>query len=513
MHAFLSNTLPTHILPSHQSFKKPIILFMAMSLFISPISFSQKTTTDHSQIIQPTNQFEKAEAYEALPAGALTYKKIINANAFSHASDNMNFERKLDFTLGNALFKKIWVSSPSSTESSDGLGPLFNARACQRCHIKDGRGHPPSDANDNRVSMLLRLGIPPQNVEQKETISKLLENTIPEPTYGGQLQDHSVAAVYAEGGFVIDYTETTVKLNGGESISLRKPRYTLTNLRYGNIHQDTMVSPRIASQMIGLGLLEAIAEKDIIAQADPEDKDNNGISGKAQQVWSRENKKLMLGRFGHKAGMPTLDQQNQAAFNGDIGLATPLFSDAAGDCTTRQVDCQQAPKGLSAQHDNLEVSKKMTDLVLHYTRNLAVPARRKVSDSQVLVGKKLFYSSGCIDCHTPKFITPKKTPAIEQAYQLIWPYTDLLLHDMGDGLADHFTEAKATGKEWRTPPLWGIGLTPTVNGHSLYLHDGRARNLLEAILWHGGEAKTAKNAVIDMTPVERKQLIQFVESL
>lgn len=481
-------------------------------------------TTASNSITLPTTDFSKAETYEALPAGALTYKKRINANAFSHSSENMSFEKKLDFALGNALFKKIWVSSPSSTQSSDGLGPLFNARACQRCHIKDGRGHPPNSASDNRVSMLLRLGIPPQNIQKEALNNKSLVNTISDPTYGRQLQDHSVAGLHAEGEFVIEYTEKVIELNGGEFASLRQPKYRLSNLHYGKPHNDLMVSPRIAPQMIGLGLLEAIDKKDILRQADPEDKNNDGISGKAQQVWSREHKTIMLGRFGHKAGMPTLNEQNQAAFNGDIGLATPLFPQAAGDCTNKQTSCLQSPHGLSAQHDDLhtgllhtglllEVSQKMTDLVLHYSRNLAVPARRNVSKPEVLAGKALFYNSGCIACHTPKYITPRKTLAVEQSYQLIWPYTDLLLHDMGEGLADNFTEAKANGQEWRTPPLWGIGLTPTVNGHSFYLHDGRARNLLEAILWHGGEAEASKNKVVLMQANERKQLLEFIKSL
>jgi CxxC motif-containing protein (DUF1111 family) len=476
-------------------------------------SLSTLSTAAPNDITRPTSDFTKAETYEALPAGALTHKKRVNANAFSHSSENMSFERKLDFALGNALFKKIWVSSPSSTQSSDGLGPLFNSRACQRCHIKDGRGHPPTNADDNRISMLLRLGIPPQNAQQQQLISRSMNNTIAEPTYGGQLQDRSVAGLHSEGEFVIEYAEDVIELNGGELALLRKPQYRLTNLHYGAPHKALMISPRIAPQMIGLGLLEAINEKDILQQADPNDNNNDGISGKAQRVWSHEYNKVMLGRFGHKAGMPTLNQQNQAAFNGDIGLATPLFPAAAGDCTNKQANCQQSPHGLSPQHDDLEVSQKMTDLVLHYSRNLAVPARRHVSKPDVLAGKALFYNSGCIDCHTPKYITPKKTLAIEQAYQLIWPYTDLLLHDMGEGLADNFSEAKANGQEWRTPPLWGIGLTPVVNGHSLFLHDGRARNLLEAVLWHGGEAKASKNKVVLMEPNERKQLLQFIESL
>jgi CxxC motif-containing protein (DUF1111 family) len=482
-------------------------------LIVHAAFFSSITLASDADIVKPTHDFSKAEKYELLPAGALTHKKTLNHNAFSHPSANMNFERRSDFNVGNALFKRIWVSSPSSTQASDGLGPLFNARACQRCHIKDGRGHPPANADDNAVSMLMRLSVPPENDEQQALLDSRKINSIPHKIYGGQLQDRSVPGLYSEGKFTITYTEIPVTLADGETASLRKPQYHFSQLHYGKLPTSIRYSPRIAQQMIGLGLLEAIDEKDIIQQADPHDKNNDGISGKAQQVWSHEYQKVMLGRFGHKAGMPTLNQQNQAAFGGDIGLGTPLFPNAYGDCTKNQTACLNMPTGNSSQYDHLEVDQTMAELVLHYTRNLSVPARRNVSSPEVLAGKKLFYTQGCIDCHTPKYITPRHTAESEQARQLIWPYTDMLLHDMGEGLADGFIEASANGQEWRTPPLWGIGLTPTVNGHSLYLHDGRARNILEAILWHGGEAATAKNNVVSMTKKQRQQLIQFVESL
>ncbi len=482
--------------------------------FISLISWQcSVSAANDALIVKPTTQFLTAEKYEALPAGAATYTKTINANSFSHASNNMSFERELDFKLGNALFRRIWVSSPSSTQASDGLGPLFNSSACQRCHIKDGRGHPPENNKDNRISMLMRLSIPATTAQQKQLLASGKVNSIDSAIYGGQLQDHSVAGISSEGKFSVTYTEQAVVLADDEMVYLRKPHYTLNNLHYGEAEKTIRLSPRIAPQMIGLGLLEAISEKDIVNKADPQDLDNDGISGKAQYVWNRELDKIDLGRFGHKAGMPTLDQQNQAAFGGDIGLSTPLFPKHAGDCTEQQSQCLTMPHGNSTQYSNLEVDNTMTQLVLHYTRNLAVPARRNVNDPNVLAGKALFYNSGCIDCHTPKFITPRNTPGIEQSRQLIWPYTDLLLHDMGEGLADGFTEAKANGQEWRTPPLWGIGLTPVVNGHSFYLHDGRARNLLEAILWHGGEAENAKDNVVQMSKKERTQLLQFIESL
>lgn len=505
-------SLSTHLC-ENKILSKPLSLLTGVGAIMTSLLLPHSAFASDADIVRATKDFSKAEKYERLPAGALTHKKALNTNAFSHSSANMNFERELNFKVGNALFRRVWASSPSSTQASDGLGPLFNARACQRCHIKDGRGHPPANSDDNNISMLMRLSIPATTPAEKALLDSGKANSINDPIYGGQLQDHSVAGLHSEGKFIIHYTETPIQLADNESASLRKPHYRFQALKYGPLSDAIRYSPRIAPQMIGLGLLEAIKEEDILKQADPHDKDNNGISGKAQQVWSQEHNKMMLGRFGHKAGMPTLNQQNQSAFSGDIGLGTPLFPKATGDCTAAQTLCLELPTGNSKQYSNLEVDQTMTDLVLHYSRNLAVPARREPSHSDVLAGKALFYQSGCIDCHTPKYITPRKTLAIEQSRQLIWPYTDLLLHDMGEGLADHFIEAKADGKEWRTPPLWGMGLTPTVNGHSFYLHDGRARNLLEAILWHGGEAEAAKNSVVQMNKKQRQQLIRFVESL
>ena len=461
-------------------------------------------------VVKPTSNFAAAEAYEALPAGALTHQKQLNQNAFSHASANMSFERELDFQIGNAFFRRLWVSSPASTTTSDGLGPLFNARACQRCHIKDGRGHAPTSADDNAVSMLMRLSIP----KSIDTSDKAL--TIGDPVYGGQLQDFSVAGLNAEGQISIEYDEIPVELSSGEIINLRKPKYEIKNLMYGDLHKDIMLSPRIAPQMIGLGLLEAIDARDILSQEDIDDVDEDGISGKANLVWSNSEQKMMLGRFGLKAGQPTLTDQNQAAFNGDLGLSTPVHTNAYGDCTDSQKACLRMPNGTDSKNDDsipVEVSAEIVEQVLHYSRNLAVPARRNVDDVDVLAGKKIFYQSGCIACHTPKYITPRDTAEVEQSRQLIWPYTDMLLHDMGEGLADNSPEGLADGREWRTPPLWGIGLTPLVNKHSEYLHDGRARNLLEAILWHDGEALESKQKVIDMSKVDRENLLKFIESL
>lgn len=450
---------------------------------------------------------------EAFPGGEATHNKTLDANSFSHSSANLEFKDELDFKVGNGFFRRVWVSSPASTKAADGLGPLFNSRGCQRCHIKDGRGHPPPDNQTLSESLLIKLSIPPQTPEQQALVDTGRAGNIPEPVYGGQLQGLSVQGIVAEGRVQIDYEPVAVPSPDGRNIVLQKPLYRIEDLGYGPLHPDVMLGPRVAPQMIGLGLLEAIDEADILAQADPDDRDNDGISGKANQVWSLEENAVVLGRFGHKAGAPSLNQQNQTAFFNDIGLSVPLFADANGDCTPSQPDCLAAPNGASPQYENLEVHSEITDLVLFYTRNLAVPPRREPASAEVLAGKQHFNAIGCTACHTPGYTTGELAGQPHLSNQRIWPYTDMLLHDLGDDLGDGFSNALASGNEWRTAPLWGIGLTEVVNGHTRFLHDGRAGNLREAILWHGGEAAKSRSAFLGLSEAEQAELLRFVKSL
>ena len=463
-----------------------------------------------SEVVRPTGDFSKPERYERRSAGALTVFRAPNRNAFSHPSANMAFERQLDFRVGNGIFRKLWVSAPSSTVSSDGLGPLFNARACQRCHLKDGRGRPPA-GRERAESMLLRLSIPGSAAIGRAAGGGDPAGALPEPVYGAQLQNFAVQGVRAEGEMTIAYRERPVTLADGEVVSLREPVYGVAGPAYGPLHPETVLSPRVAPPVIGMGLLEAIPEADIAAAADPDDRDGDGISGRASRVWSDEHGRTMLGRFGWRAEQPTVAQQAAAAFRGDIGISTPLYPYPHGDCTAAQEECVSAPAG--GTREAPEAGTRVFDLVVFYSRNLGVPARRDVGDAKVLEGKRLFYESNCIGCHTPKFVTRRDTAGPEQSFQLIWPYTDLLLHDMGEGLADRTATGGAAAREWRTPPLWGIGLTKAVSGHTLFLHDGRARNLLEAVLWHGGEARAARDRVVNMTRGEREALIAFLRSL
>ncbi|MNM79606.1 Cytochrome c [compost metagenome] len=322
------------------------------------------------------------------------------------------------------------------------------------------------------------------------------------------MQDVGIPGVAPEGKVRMDYEAVPVTFKDGTVVELRKPILRITRLGYGPMHPDTMFSARVAPPVIGLGLLEAIPEADILANADPDDRNGDGIRGRPNRVWDESLQQTVLGRFGWKAGQPNVAQQNAHAFASDMGLTSAQLD--ADDCTSAQNDCQTAANG-----GKPEVSERIFEQVAFYTRNLGVPIRRNVSDQRVLAGRELFKDAGCTACHIPKFTTGKGSVVLgpEVSDQVIRPYTDLLLHDMGEGLADNRPEFLAGGRDWRTPPLWGIGLTRTVNEHTQFLHDGRARSLLEAVLWHGGEAEAAKQRVLAFNADERRALLAFLNSL
>lgn len=462
-------------------------------------------------VTRPAQDFSKPENFELMQGGAGTSTKIVSRDAFSHFNQNLSFEEEEDFKLGNALFRKLWVSSPASTKASDGLGPLFNARACQSCHLKDGRGHPPEGDTD-ATSMFLRVSRTATSDEDLAALESFLLSNHPDPTYGGQLQDLAVPGLKAEGHMQIRYQEMPVTLGDGTIVKLRKPTYSVTDLAYGPLHPDTTLSPRIAPQMIGMGLIQAIHPADLLASADPDDADGDGISGKPSFVRDAAGN-LALGRFGWKAQNPSVRKQSAGAFAGDIGISTPDVPSHHGDCTEAEAACLTMPTGVQADLGDTEAPDPILELVTFYSENLAVPARRDVDDPVVLAGKQTFYSLGCASCHTPKFVTSRAAETSAHRFQLIWPYSDFLLHDMGEGLADGQRVGAADGQEWRTAPLWGVGLTETVSGHTFFLHDGRARNLTEAILWHGGEAQAARDGFAALGVDQREALIAFLESL
>ena len=432
---------------------------------------------------------------DALSGGAGT---VFNdtISAFGQPARNLPLDLRTDFFVGNALFNRDWVTAGSSTVGSDGLGPVFNARSCSSCHFRDGRGRPPIPPETDSVGLLFRLAIDGTTAEG---------GPVPEPSYGGQLNQAAILGVPAEGHVVVTYEELPATYVDGEPYSLRQPRYEFAGLAFGPLHPDTRVSPRTAPFLIGLGLLEAVDEATVLAAADPDDRDGDGISGRANLVWDARRGASALGRFGWKANVPTLEQQNAGAFVGDIGITSSLFPEQ--NCTPAQAACLAAPSG-----GEPELDQGKLDAVTFYSRYLAVPARRDVHDAAAVRGEVLFAEIGCASCHTPTLTTRADAEA-PLAAQRIHPYTDLLLHDMGDALADERPDFLADGREWRTPPLWGLGLVATVNRHTLFLHDGRARGVAEAILWHDGEGAASRDRFRALSQTDRAALLRFLESL
>ncbi len=428
-------------------------------------------------------------------------------HSFSQPAANMPLMRRLDFSVGNSFFRNPWVVSPASTDARDGLGPLFNTNACQNCHIKDGRGHLPQSETDNAVSLLLRL-----NVSGNHQLAPHEANKT-DPNYGGQLQDFGIPGVPAEGQIKIEYDKRRIRFADGSEVELQKPRFSLVQLAYGNLHPKTQVSARIAPVMVGLGLLEAVADETLVALADPHDSNRDGISGRLNRVWSVESQSQVNGRFGWKAGQPSLKQQNAAAFNGDMGIRSSLFP--SENCTATQILCNKVSEqdDLNRPGSEIEISDTLLDQVTFYTSNLAVPKRRRPQDKNVVAGERLFNELNCSACHVPQVSTSSNYKFNWLANTRINPYSDLLLHDMGSELDDGSSEFLATGSEWRTPPLWGLGMIKSVNGIEALLRDGRARNAEEAILWHGGEAEAAKQAYLKLSKNQREQMMAFLYDL
>lgn len=494
---------------------------------------SERTQTVETLAGVPMKQLVTFDPQE-IKQGGDTGISIISSESYSMPSSNLTASRKGDFFVGNAFFKQPWVVAPASTDSRDGLGALFNVAACQSCHVKDGRGHAPMTANDDADSLLIRLAMPATTDEQRQQLQHSLIEKVVHPNYGGQLQDRGIQGVPAEARIKIQWTDKPVTFADGHVETLRAPTFHLTNPGYGAFDETMMVSPRIALPMIGLGLLDQIPDADIKKQAvinrkaahKKSDNSGNLIRGKFNVAMDPQTGKVGLGRFGWKAGQTKLLTQNQSAFNEDMGLTSSIRPHES--CMPTQTACLKATTGADEQGNGklaVEVSDDVAKFVEFYTRNLAVPHRRNADDKQVLAGKQRFYDMGCQSCHTPRYQLPKtKDNHLEQHGQIIYPYTDLLLHDMGDDLADRTIAGKlppkdaqveflANSYEWRTPALWGIGLAQTVDPQATFLHDGRARTLMEAVLWHGGEAARQRDQVLKLDKQGRAELNAFLKSL
>jgi len=424
-------------------------------------------------------------------------RPVFNDDAFVFQTPNSPKRHQRPFSFGNRLFNTNWVEAPGSVKAFDGLGPMFNRVSCSGCHTKDGRGRPPENNQGPMESILLRISIPGKSANG---------GVMPHPAYGDQISERAILHVEPEARAEISYTELPGTYGDGGTFSLRQPHYAISDLKYGDLGNDIMISPRVAPAMIGLGLLQSVPDETLLALADPDDADGDGISGRPNEVWDSAANKKTLGRFGWKANQPNLRQQNAGAAVGDIGIATSMAD--GQNCTAAQPDCVKAINGGAP-----EMSDEFLDKLTLYTMTIAVPAQRKAHDPVIRQGEELFRAMGCASCHMPTLQTKSVEHFSELANQTFHPFTDLLLHDMGDGLADNRPDFEASGQEWRTPPLWGLGLIPVVNKHDLLLHDGRARGAAEAILWHGGEAEAAREAFRNAAKPERDALIAFLNSL
>ncbi|HLI13259.1 MAG TPA: di-heme oxidoredictase family protein [Alphaproteobacteria bacterium] len=400
------------------------------------------------------------------------------------------------YRLGRQLFETDWAAAPGPHPGLDGLGPLFDRLSCDGCHTRAGRGQPPQRPEFPMISMVVRLSAPGSDAHG---------GPLPHPLYGEQLDRNAVAGVPIEGNARVSYTERPGRYGDGTPYSLREPHYRFESLAFGPLGDNTLVSVRVAPALIGTGLLDAVPAQEIEAIA-AEEKREGKVAGRPNRVWNIAAQALRVGRFGWKAGQPHLRQQNAQAFNRDIGITNPLYPE--NDCTPVEAACRAA--AVAARHP--KIGDDFLDAVTFYLAHLAPPAQRSPTDPRIARGAALFTEAGCAACHRPSLETGDSEDTA-LAHKIIHPYTDLLLHDLGEGLADGRPEFAAGGRSWRTAPLWGLGLVEVVNGHTTLLHDGRARNAAEAILWHGGEGERAKEAFRNMDADDRAALLAFLYSL
>ena len=448
---------------------------------------------------------------EALTAGPTWTVMEHGESAYLMPIAALNKKQGKRFAAGHEAFIEAWVVAPEP--GVWGLGPTFNEDRCSFCHESNGRSAAVSDGEEAFRGPLVRLSIAGEDE---------FGGPSPHPAYGDQFQNRGIEGrVPPEGKVIITYTSRDVTLAGGEVISLREPQINFEDLQFGELGEQTMMSLRVAPQLVGLGLLEAVPDSTLLAIA--ERQAEQGISGRPNYVWDVENERRAMGRLGWKANQPSVRQQVAAAFMGDIGATSYLFQQE--NCPAVQLQCLDTPSaascggqgGCGGNTFRPEVNpSRLTNLTL-YLRTLAVPARRNANDPEVQRGEQLFEQAQCSSCHIPELRTASASELphdIKAAADVtIHAYTDMLLHDMGPDLADGRPDFEASGSEWRTPPLWGIGLLETVNGHSDLLHDGRARNVTEAILWHGGEAQASRDAFRNLAAEERAALVKFVESI
>ncbi len=461
-----------------------VLMRLALLLVVANLSEAQTDQTDRGRTPD-----------SAALGGAVTIEDE-GPHAFGFPGPPLDSAERRQFAVGNSFFRQNWVIAPSSAAGRDGLGPLFNSRSCSGCHLRDGRSRPPAEDEPDRGGLLMRVGVAVPGGPDR-----------PHPRLGGQIQDSAIPGFVPEARIVIEVEPVLGFYGDGEPFELLRPRYRLTD-REPEAKGVTPIAlgPRVAPQLIGLGLLEAIPEAAILAREDPDDRDQNGISGRAHRQPDPRGSKAAIGRFGWKATTPNVETQTVEALAHDMGITSKAIPAEPLTALQRNhygFDSDPVP----------EIDELAQDRLVFYTRALAVPAQRRRGDRHVIRGEGRFLAFGCAECHVTRFETGPVAFHPGWANQTIRPYTDLLLHDLGDGLSDGKWDGDARPGEWKTPPLWGIGLIPAVNGHSRYLHDGRARSLAEAILWHGGEAQRSREAFRLAGADDRQALVTFLNSL
>jgi len=410
--------------------------------------------------------------------------------AFSQAAANLSPDEIARFRIGDRFFTQPWSSAPGAAPESDGLGPTYLATSCAGCHPADGRSSAPTTAQ-GQGSPILRF------VDEAGNGGGLAD-------YHLQLQTDAIDGVPPEGDLRISWEVVEHTYPDGNAISLRRPVVDAAGA-FGDVEGMIASGVRVGPPLIGLGLLEAIPQADVMAGADPHDDDGDGISGRAAMVRPLGGGDEVLGRFGLKGNVASVADQTAIAYLLDMGITSPALPEE--NCPPAQVDCAISPTGGSP-----EISQERFDDVVFYAQSLAVPGRPFAGDESIVAGQGLFEQIGCAGCHTQQWETGNH-PMTAFAGQTIYPYTDLLLHDMGEGLSDGRADGAASATEWQTPALWGLGLTRTVNPDAGFLHDGRARTVEEAVLWHGGEAGASAQGFTELSESDRQLVLNFLKSL
>jgi len=423
---------------------------------------------------------------------------------FMKQIDGLNNEDQDTFMLGRSFFTIPWVEAPSATTARDGLGPMFNANTCINCHPRNGVGTLYNKNNSISRNLILRLSIP-SNGSQEHQYKTKYSGFVSEPTYGGQISINGVRGVPYEAKPKIEYENIPVVYPDGEQVILKKPlngvENKVTDLQYGAMDKNVTISHRLAPALIGLGLLEQITDEQIVANEDIDDANNDGISGKANRVYSAKNKDFRVGRYTWKASAASVVEQSAAAAFNDMSLTNPYYPNE--NCTTNQKECLEAPKGdIVHGKDRFDLPLRRLEAIAFYLNNLKIP-KSTITEKE---GEKLFADVGCVKCHIPSF-------TLVNGYE-IKPFSDILLHDMGEGLSDGRTEFDATAQEWRTAPLWGLGKYKLALGKAPeLLHDGRAKTVEEAILWHGGESEKVKQNFMNLSKKQRDSILRYIGEL